>query len=126
MSKRTQRKRRYQQTSWLTLADFDNPAVEDLMLMASDPLTPRQVLDFLLKAPDTSVRAALAANPNLPRPYFLVLLADRALDVVEAVLANPCVPYDLLQATADTHPHAAARELATSLLQEFSLIGPVA
>ncbi|GIE74678.1 hypothetical protein Aph02nite_06280 [Actinoplanes philippinensis] len=68
----------------------DDPAPPPRALVALDPDASPALIERLSHDPSGRVRSAMAADPRLPRPRLLELLADER--TAEAAAANPALP----------------------------------
>lgn len=86
-------------------------------MLASNPSTPRDILERLVRRKDAGVRRGVAANPSSP-PELLHRLANSSYQWIrEAVAGNPSCPEEILWKLAmDPEPKVARSAVMNSKL----------
>lgn len=64
---------------------------EELLKVAKNPKTKKNVLDFLSTEWRQEIREAVAGNPNTPVEILFYLLNDRSVEVSQAVRRNQTI-----------------------------------
>ena len=83
-------------------------------LVAENPRTPHDILNFLARDKDTDVRLALSENKRVGTDTLLILIQDDNVDVRFGVAENHQMPDEILLALAmDENPYVRCRAIKT-------------